>query len=81
MSSLTSVWFFVNAFVSANIAQGILRPHLSDEGVLVTDSWVWGYAMFIILIPVVCAPIIGTLAWAQRRVRPLSTRARPRARA
>merc|ERR1712093_119608 len=71
MSSLTSVWFFVNAFVSANIAQGILRPHLSDEGVLVTDSWVWGYAMFIILIPVVCAPIIGTLAWAQRRAKKL----------
>ncbi|GAA6052826.1 hypothetical protein JCM3770_006271 [Rhodotorula araucariae] len=67
ISSLTSIWFFVNAFVSSNIAQGILRPHLNDEGVLVTNNWHWGYAMFIILIPCVCAPIIGTLFWAQHR--------------
>ncbi|GAA5894643.1 hypothetical protein JCM8208_006035 [Rhodotorula glutinis] len=67
MSSLVSIWYFINAFVSANIAQGILKPHLNDEGILVTDNWRYGYVVFIILIPVVCAPIIGTLAWAQRR--------------
>jgi len=77
MSSLVSIWYFMNAFVSSNIAQGILKPHLNDEGVLVTDNWRYGYVVFIILIPVVCAPIIGTLAWAQRRVRPLALALRP----
>lgn len=59
ISSLTSIWFFVNAFVSSNIAQGVLT----------TSNWHWGYAMFIILIPVTIAPIAGTLFWAQHRVR------------
>ncbi|GAA5991512.1 hypothetical protein JCM5350_005191 [Sporobolomyces pararoseus] len=57
VSSLTSIWFFINAFVSSNIAQGVLE----------TSNWHWGYGMFIILIPVVLSPIIGTLFWAQRR--------------
>ncbi|GAA6059139.1 hypothetical protein JCM10212_003886 [Sporobolomyces blumeae] len=60
-SSLTSIWFFVNAFVSSNIA----------EGVLDTSNWHWGYGMFIILIPVVLSPIIVTLFWAQFRARKL----------
>ncbi|GAA5823732.1 hypothetical protein JCM5353_008574 [Sporobolomyces roseus] len=57
VSSLTSIWFFINAFVSSNIAQGVLE----------TSNWHWGYGMFIILIPVVLSPIIGTLFWAQHR--------------
>ncbi|BGP11691.1 hypothetical protein JCM10049v2_007611 [Rhodotorula toruloides] len=61
ISSLTSVWFFVNAFVSGNIAQGVLA----------TSNWHWGYAMFIILIPVTLSPIISTLLWAQIRAKRL----------
>ncbi|GJN94076.1 hypothetical protein Rhopal_007140-T1 [Rhodotorula paludigena] len=61
ISSLTSIWFFVNAFVSSNIAQGVLT----------TSNWHWGYAMFIILIPVTIAPIAGTLFWAQHRAKKL----------
>ncbi|GAA5937910.1 uncharacterized protein JCM15063_005410 [Sporobolomyces koalae] len=57
ISSLTSIWFFINAFVSSNIAQGVLE----------TSNWHWGYGMFIILIPVVLSPIVGTLFWAQHR--------------
>ncbi|GAA5964033.1 hypothetical protein JCM3765_007847 [Sporobolomyces pararoseus] len=57
VSSLTSIWFFINAFVSSNIAQGVLK----------TSNWHWGYGMFVILIPVVLSPIIGTLFWAQHR--------------
>ncbi|GAA6042902.1 hypothetical protein JCM8097_002761 [Rhodosporidiobolus ruineniae] len=61
VSSLPSIWFFVNAFVSSNIAAGILD----------SSNWHWGYAMFIILIPVVLAPIIVTLFWAQYRAKKL----------
>ncbi|BGP43753.1 hypothetical protein JCM10450v2_007944 [Rhodotorula kratochvilovae] len=41
ISSLTSIWFFVNTFVSSSIAQGILCPHL-NKGFLVTRNWHWG---------------------------------------
>ncbi|BGP20482.1 hypothetical protein JCM10213v2_008643 [Rhodosporidiobolus nylandii] len=61
VSSLTSIWFFINAFVSANIVAGILK----------TSNWHWGYGMFIILIPVCVAPIVATLAWAQHRAKKL----------
>ncbi|GAA5883462.1 hypothetical protein JCM16303_003809 [Sporobolomyces ruberrimus] len=61
VSSLTSIWFFINAFVSSNIAQGVLS----------TSNWHWGYGMFIILIPVVLSPIAGTLFWAQYRAKKL----------
>ncbi|GAA5908451.1 uncharacterized protein JCM6883_005550 [Sporobolomyces salmoneus] len=61
VSSLVSIWFFINAFVSSNIAQGVLE----------TSSWHWGYGMFVILIPVVLSPIIGTLFWAQHRAKKL----------
>ncbi|GAA5833685.1 hypothetical protein JCM11251_003205 [Rhodosporidiobolus azoricus] len=61
VSSLPSIWFFINAFVSSNIAAGVLR----------TSNWHWGYAMFIILIPVTLAPIIVTLFWAQWRAKKL----------
>ncbi|GAA6013856.1 hypothetical protein JCM11491_000447 [Sporobolomyces phaffii] len=61
ISSLTGIWFFINAFVSSNIAQGVLK----------TSNWHWGYGMFIILIPVVLSPIIGTLFWAQHRAKKL----------
>ncbi|GAA5902498.1 hypothetical protein JCM6882_002768 [Rhodosporidiobolus microsporus] len=61
VSSLPSIWFFINAFVSSNIAAGVLA----------TSNWHWGYAMFIILIPVTLAPIIVTLFWAQWRAKKL----------
>ncbi|GAA5948649.1 hypothetical protein JCM21900_005200 [Sporobolomyces salmonicolor] len=61
VSSLTSIWFFINAFVSSNIAAGVLK----------TSNWHWGYGMFVILIPVTLAPVIGTLFWAQRRAKKL----------
>ncbi|GAA5884753.1 hypothetical protein JCM3774_005805 [Rhodotorula dairenensis] len=61
LSNLPSIWFFVNAFVSANIAQGILE----------TSSWHWGYGMFCILIPATLAPVIVTLLWAQIRAKRL----------
>ncbi|GAA5886423.1 hypothetical protein JCM5296_001901 [Sporobolomyces johnsonii] len=61
VSSLTSIWFFINAFVSSNIAAGVLK----------TSNWHWGYGMFVILIPVTLAPVIGTLFWAQRRANKL----------
>ncbi|GAA5868058.1 hypothetical protein JCM8547_000791 [Rhodosporidiobolus lusitaniae] len=61
VSSLTSIWFFINAFVSSNIAAGIID----------SSNWHWGYAMFIILIPVTLSPIIGTLFWAQWRAKKL----------
>ncbi|GAA5993628.1 hypothetical protein JCM11641_001034 [Rhodosporidiobolus odoratus] len=59
ISSLTSIWFFINAFVSSNVAAGVLA----------TSNWHWGYAMFIILIPTTLAPIIITLFWAQYRAK------------
>ncbi|BGP27916.1 hypothetical protein JCM10295v2_006903 [Rhodotorula toruloides] len=61
ISSLTSIWFFINAFVSGNIAQGVLA----------SSNWHWGYGMFVILIPVTLSPIIGTLLWAQMRAQRL----------
>ncbi|GAA5923841.1 hypothetical protein JCM1841_005410 [Sporobolomyces salmonicolor] len=61
VSSLTSIWFFINAFVSSNIAAGVLK----------TSNWHWGYGMFVILIPVTLAPVIGTLFWAQMRAKKL----------
>ncbi|GAA6017459.1 hypothetical protein JCM10207_008233 [Rhodosporidiobolus poonsookiae] len=61
VSSLTSIWFFINAFVSSNIYSGVIA----------SSNWHWGYAMFIILIPVTLAPIIGTLFWAQHRAKKL----------
>ncbi|KAM0755497.1 drug:h+ antiporter [Meredithblackwellia eburnea MCA 4105] len=61
VSSSVSLPFFINAFVSSNIAQGILQR----------SGWRWGYGMFAILIPVTVGPIIGVLAWAQFRAKKL----------
>ncbi|GAA5982518.1 hypothetical protein JCM10908_006680 [Rhodotorula pacifica] len=61
LSNLPSIWFYVNAFVSGNIAQGVLD----------TSNWHWGYGMFCILIPTTLAPVIGTLLWAQIRAKRL----------
>lgn len=61
MSSLVSLPFFINAFVSSNIAQQVLAR----------SGWRWGYGMFCIIIPVATLPIVVTLLWAQRRAKKL----------
>lgn len=64
--------FFINAFVSANIAGGILpdwRWGMSRQGhFLLSLIGFSGYGMFVIILPVGAAPIILTLLWAQRKV-------------
>ncbi|KAH8083649.1 major facilitator superfamily domain-containing protein [Filobasidium floriforme] len=52
-SALLSTPFIINAFVSAEIANGIL------------PNWRWGYGMFAILVPACLAPIVGVMFWAQ----------------
>ncbi|KAK4688897.1 MFS transporter, SIT family, siderophore-iron:H+ symporter, partial [Tremellales sp. Uapishka_1] len=58
-SALLSAPFIINAFVSAQIAGGVL------------PNWRWGYGMFAILIPVSLLPIIITLLWAQIKAKRL----------
>ncbi|KAK4703700.1 hypothetical protein P7C70_g2520, partial [Phenoliferia sp. Uapishka_3] len=65
LSSTVSLPFFINAFVSANIA----------EQVIDRTGWRWGYGMFAIIMPAAIAPIVVTLFWAQYRAKKLGVQA------
>ena len=55
-----SLPYIINAFVGSKIAASITTPNP-------TNGWRWGYGMFAILLPCAIAPVISTLAWAERK--------------
>ncbi|KAJ9122246.1 hypothetical protein QFC22_001666 [Naganishia vaughanmartiniae] len=56
-TSLLSLPFIVNNFVSAEITEAIL------------PNWRWGYGMFAVIVPICLIPVIGSLMWAQNKAK------------
>lgn len=56
---LTSTAYIPNAFTGPATAQAFLKG----------STWRWGYGAFAIIIPAVCAPLIGILAVNMRRAK------------
>ncbi|KAK8849795.1 hypothetical protein IAR55_005131 [Kwoniella newhampshirensis] len=59
VTGLYSLPFIPFAFVAGDIASGI--------DAYSANGWRWGYGMFCIMIPILIAPAIGILFWADRR--------------
>ncbi|KAL0570723.1 hypothetical protein V5O48_011242, partial [Marasmius crinis-equi] len=62
VSGLVSLPFCVNAFIGANVVDGVMS-HV---------GWRWGYGMFAILVPAALSPLIITLLWAERKAKRLN---------
>ncbi|KAF9020549.1 MFS general substrate transporter [Hymenopellis radicata] len=57
-TALPSSPYIVNAFVAAEITEGFLGRGGPNQ-------WRWGYGIFIIMLPVVMAPALAVLFWAE----------------
>nr|BAK05769.1 predicted protein [Hordeum vulgare subsp. vulgare] len=61
VNGLYSLPYIPFAFVGANISAAI--------GAYSVDGWRWGYGMFIIIIPVIIAPALFILFWADQKAK------------
>lgn len=60
--SLAAAPFIINGFIGPNISSAIIE----------NLGWRWGYGMFVIVMPLVLAPLITTLLWGERKAKKLA---------